>query len=263
MTRINVRVVSPSYYARVKTKQTPIKVSSRSGIIMARKLSDLMDVDTSNVQDNYIMQYDASTQKYRFYDPDKLLSDSLINGLPQEFVDYLNDTLNPQSLIDAVENIMDFINNLTLGRLANVKESVDLASDTFIIRYDQLSGKYEAVDPDEILSSAVDENGLPPEFINYLNEVLIPEALTQAVEQLATEIETLTLGDLSNVDDAEVLDKYVIMYNIITQKYEAVNPDEVLRASVTEETQEGLPSEFLDQLDTDLDNRIDFDGGEF
>lgn len=263
MTRINVRVVNPSYYGRVKSKKTPIKVASRSGIIMARKLSDLMDVDTSNVQDNYVMLYDASTQKYRFYDPDDLISKSLIDGLPEGFIDYLNDTLNPQSLIDAVANIVDFINNLTLGRLANVKESVDTASDTFIIRYDQSTGKYEAVDPDTILSSAVDENGLPADFINYLNTVLIPQKLTELFEQITEEIESLTLGDLANVNDETVLDKYVIMYNTDNLQYEAVNPDEVLRASVTEETEDGLPNEFLDQLDEDLDNRIDVDAGEY
>lgn len=263
MTSINVRVVNPSYYAKVKKTKTTIKVASRSGIVMARKLSDLMDVDTSNVQDNYIMQYDASTQKYRFYDPDELLSDALVNGLPQGFIEYLNDVLNPQSLIDAVISIYEYINSLTLGRLANVKESVDSASDTFLIRYDETAGKYEAVDPDEILSSAIDENGLPPEVLNYLNEVLIPEALAEALNQLSNALENLTLGDLANVNDLTVLDKYVLMYNSDTRTYETVNPDEVLRASVTEETEEGLPDEFLDQLDTDLDNRIDVDAGEY
>ena len=173
MSKINVRVVKPSYYGKVKTQKTPIKVTSSSGIIMARKLSDLMDVDTSNVQDNFIMQYDASSQKYKFYDPDELLANALINGLPEGFMDYLNANLLPEKILTMIDDIYQYINNLTLGKLANVKESVDLASDTFIIRYDEVSGKYEAVDPDEILSSAVDQNGLPQDFIDYLNNVLI------------------------------------------------------------------------------------------
>jgi hypothetical protein len=263
MAPINVRVVNPTYSARVKRSKNPIKVASRSGIIMARKLSDLMDVDTSNVQDNYVMIYDAASQKYKFFDPDQLLSDALINGLPEGFIEYLNDVLNPQSLIDAVIDIYEYINSLTLGRLANVKESVDTASDTFLIRYDETAGKYEAVDPDEILSSAIDENGLPPEVLSYLNEVLIPEAFNNALQQLTSELRNLKLGDLANVNDLSVLDKYVIMYDADSAIYETVNPDEVLRASVTEETEEGLPNEFLDQLDEDLDNRIDVDAGEY
>ena len=71
-----------------------------------------------------------------------------------------------------------------------------------------------------------------------------------------------TLDDLLDVDVSGVSDKYVIMYDASTQKYIAVNPDEVLSASsTTETTQPGLPSDFKDQLDTDLDDRIDLDGG--
>lgn len=263
MTRINVRVSSPRFYTKLNTKQAKINVSSSSGIIMARKLSDLMDVDVSNVQDNYILMYDATDEKYKAYDPGEILTASTLNGLPQEFIDYLNQTLEPEILIQAIADVVDYINNLTLGQLANVSDAVDSTSDTFIIRYNQQLGQYEAVDPDEILSSAIDETGLPGNFIDYLNEVLIPQSLLEALEQINNEIQTLNLGDLANVDDEEALDKYVIMYNGITRIYEAVNPDEVLRASVTEETEEGLPEEFLDQLDTDLDNRIDVDAGEY
>lgn len=263
MTKINVRVVKPSYYGKVKTQKTPIKVSSSSGIIMARKLSDLMDVDTSNVQDNFIMQYDASSQKYKFYDPDELLSTALVNGLPEGFMDYLNENLLPERITSVLDDIYQYINNLTLGKLANVKESVDLASDTFIIRYDEVSGKYEAVDPDEILSSAIDESGLPQDFIDYLNDVLVPDALQQALNQLLLEVRNLTLGDLVNVDDVSVLDRYVLMYDSESETYKTYNPDEVLKAAVEETTEPGLPEEFLQQLDDDLDNRIDTDAGFF
>lgn len=263
MTRINVRSSKSNYYSIVKTPSRKLKVSTQSGIIMARKLSDLMDVDTSNVQDNYVMLYDASTQKYRFYDPDDLLSKSLINGLPEGFTEFLNDTLNPTALINAVNQIYEYISNLTLGKLANVKETVDDASDTFIVRFDESTGKYEAVDPDEILKSAVDENGLPSNFITYLNNILVPLSLLNLSDIISDRIDRLNLGDLANVDDENVLDKYILMYNSAIQRYRTVNPDEVLKAAVEETTQEGLPEEFLQQLDDDLDNRIDFDGGEF
>lgn len=73
-----------------------------------------------------------------------------------------------------------------------------------------------------------------------------------------------TLNELLDVDVSGVKDKYLIMYDSATQKYKAVNPDDVLSASsTTETTQPGLPTDFKDRLDVDLDNRIDLDGGSF
>lgn len=70
--------------------------------------------------------------------------------------------------------------------------------------------------------------------------------------------------ELLDVDVAGVEDKYVIMYDATTQKYTAMNPDELLSAaSNTETTQPGLPSDFVNTLDVDLDNRIDVDAGSF
>jgi hypothetical protein len=264
MTKINVRVVTPSYNSRVRSGKKTINVSSKSGIIMARKLADLMDVDVSNVQDNFILKYDAIDQKYRAYDPDELLTAAFSDGIPQQIIDYLNNTLNPQALIDAVIQIYDYISNLTIGKLANVKESVDFADDTYVFRYDKSTEKYESVDPDEILLSAIQQpSGLPSQFLNYLNEILIPQKLAELINKLQQTIDTLTLGDLFNVNDTEVLDKYVIMFNAADSLYKAVNPDEVLKATVQETTQEGLPEEFLQQLDDDLDNRIDVDAGTY
>jgi hypothetical protein len=72
------------------------------------------------------------------------------------------------------------------------------------------------------------------------------------------------LNDLLDVDVSGVNDKYVIMYDASTKKYTAVNPDDVLSASSTTETiQPGLPENFVDTLDVDLDDRIDLDGGTF
>jgi hypothetical protein len=73
-----------------------------------------------------------------------------------------------------------------------------------------------------------------------------------------------TLNELLDVDVSGVRDKYLIMYDSATGKYKAVNPDTVLSASsTTETTQPGLPTDFKNQLDTDLDNKIDLDGGSF
>ena len=73
-----------------------------------------------------------------------------------------------------------------------------------------------------------------------------------------------TLNELLDVDVSGVGDKFVIMYNATTGKYTAVNPDEVLSAaSNTETTQPGLPQNFIDTLDVDLDDKIDLDAGGF
>ena len=73
-----------------------------------------------------------------------------------------------------------------------------------------------------------------------------------------------TLNELLDVDVSGVGDKFVIMYNATTGKYTAVNPDVVLSAaSNTETTQPGLPQNFIDTLDVDLDDKIDVDAGGF
>lgn len=74
------------------------------------------------------------------------------------------------------------------------------------------------------------------------------------------------LDDLLDVDinPGNKKDQYVLVYNAITGKYVLVNPDVVLTsASTTELTQPGLPGDFVNELDKDLDNRIDIDGGTF
>jgi hypothetical protein len=51
------------------------------------------------------------------------------------------------------------------------------------------------------------------------------------------------------------------MYDATTQKYITVDPDVVLSAAVA--TNNGLPQDFINQLDVDLDDRIDLDAGTF
>lgn len=67
--------------------------------------------------------------------------------------------------------------------------------------------------------------------------------------------------DLLDVDVTSASDKYLIMYDANVQKYIAVNPDDVLISSVEEPNSPGLPDQFIDKLDIDLDNKIDLDGG--
>lgn len=64
-----------------------------------------------------------------------------------------------------------------------------------------------------------------------------------------------------NIDVSEISDGYVLMYNQSLGRYTFVNPNEVLSKSVVEDN--SLPSVFIQQLDTDLDNKIDVDAGLF
>jgi len=184
---MKVKVVTKKYRLSAQTGQDRINVSTRSGIVMARKLSDLQDVDVSGVKDQ------------------------------------------------------------------------------FFLMYDQNENKYKAVNPDEVLiSSALTETtqpGLPQQFIEYLNTILNLD--DQDLADLADRINNLTLGDLKDVEVDDALDKYIIMFNQALNEWQAQNPDSLLTAAVEETTNPGLPDAFLDQLDEDLDNRIDIDAGEY
>ena len=71
--------------------------------------------------------------------------------------------------------------------------------------------------------------------------------------------EVANLSDLSDVDVSGIQDNYVLIYNSSTGKFVAENPDNVLSNAVTA----GLPSDFVDKLDVDLDDKIDLDAGNF
>jgi hypothetical protein len=74
-----------------------------------------------------------------------------------------------------------------------------------------------------------------------------------------------TLEELLDVDVAGVQDNYVIMYSASTQKYTAVNPDDILTSAVTDVNSPGIPGQFINALDTDLnrEDNIDIDAGTF
>ena len=73
-----------------------------------------------------------------------------------------------------------------------------------------------------------------------------------------------TINDLQDVEISGTNDKYVLMYDQATGKWRDVNPDVVLSASSNTETiQPGLPADFVNTLDVDLDDRIDIDAGTF
>ncbi len=78
------------------------------------------------------------------------------------------------------------------------------------------------------------------------------------------EIMPQNLDELTDVEISGNNDKYVLMYDASTNKWRDVNPDAVLSAaSDTETIQPGLPNDFVNTLDVDLDNKIDLDAGTF
>lgn len=70
---------------------------------------------------------------------------------------------------------------------------------------------------------------------------------------------TTNFGSIS-VDTSNVQDGYVLMYDQNIGLYKFVDPDVVLEKSVQDNS---LPADFLQQLDVDLDDRIDVDSGSF
>jgi hypothetical protein len=68
------------------------------------------------------------------------------------------------------------------------------------------------------------------------------------------------LSGIDNIDVSDINDGYVLMYSDTQQRYVFMDPDELLSKSVEDNF---LPSDFIQKLDTELNNRIDVDAGEF
>lgn len=72
------------------------------------------------------------------------------------------------------------------------------------------------------------------------------------------------LRELQDVQITDSPDKYILMYDAVSGMWKNVNPDDVLSASASLETsQPGLPTDFINTLDVELDNKIDLDAGIF
>lgn len=77
---------------------------------------------------------------------------------------------------------------------------------------------------------------------------------------LSQAAEVANFSDLGDFDNTGVQDGWVLMYDSATGKIKTVNPDLVFTKAVSDNS---LPSEFIDQLDGDLDDKIDLDAGSF
>jgi len=77
--------------------------------------------------------------------------------------------------------------------------------------------------------------------------------------QVNTGVEVARLQDLSDVNVTGVENGFILTYDAATQTYVTLNPDNVLSNAVPG----GLPADFINTLDVDLDNKVDVDGGSF
>jgi hypothetical protein len=94
----------------IGTGQIEVIVASVGGGVA--NLSDILDVDTSNLSastNKYIMVYDATTQKYKFVNPDEVLdssvgvttSDPAPVGMSTATIQYLDQVLDNKIDLDA------------------------------------------------------------------------------------------------------------------------------------------------------------------
>lgn len=78
---------------------TKVVASNLSDLSSVYSLDGLTDVDTTGIQDNYVLQYDASSGKFIFVDPDQILADAVPGGIPGSFINVLDtDTSRPDNI---------------------------------------------------------------------------------------------------------------------------------------------------------------------
>lgn len=94
--------------------------------------------------------------------------------------------------------------------------------------------------------------------------------LTSPTKLKVNQAEAIVANNFADLNDVNVgnlnpnKDNYVVVYDSDTGQFTLVDPDVVLSAaSTTSGPQPGLPADFVNTLDVDLDDRIDLDAGTF
>lgn len=95
------------------------------------------------------------------------------------------------------------------------------------------------------------------------NNIKVRVGQQNSIKVISTTLGGGSLAALSDVDSTNAQNNYLLSYNSSTNTYEFVNPDDILIAAVNEPNSVGLPTAFIDALDSDLDNKIDLDAGNF
>jgi hypothetical protein len=105
--------------------------------------------------------------------------------------------------------------------------------------------------------------------INYTVKIVKPSSFkvtreTTMASNYFQELVDVSVPDISKLSSNPNKANYVVAYNSTLNKFVIIDPDAVLSAaSETSSVQPGLPADFINTLDVDLDNRIDLDGGTF
>ena len=100
--------MSNSYNVRVgNLNTTRVRLGSQNATqVVASNLSSAgqviggIAVDFSNIQDNFVLQYDANLNKIIAVNPDQVLQDAVPGGIPDDFINVLDTDLNRGQNID-------------------------------------------------------------------------------------------------------------------------------------------------------------------
>jgi CO dehydrogenase/acetyl-CoA synthase beta subunit len=100
--------MSNSYNVKVgNLNTTRVRLGSQNAIqVVASNLSSAgqviggIAVDFSNIQDNFVLQYDANLNKIIAVNPDQVLQDAVPGGIPDDFINVLDTDLNRGQNID-------------------------------------------------------------------------------------------------------------------------------------------------------------------
>ena len=79
-----------------------VNESATLGETSSDNINGIGNIDFTNVQDGYVLMYNAELQKYIFVDPDVVLSKAVEdNSLPQDFIDKLDIDLDDRIDLDS------------------------------------------------------------------------------------------------------------------------------------------------------------------
>lgn len=94
--------------------------------------------------------------------------------------------------------------------------------------------------------------------VNPQDTIRVRIGQQDAIKVISSVGTPLKLGDLSDVDDTNKNDNYLISYDSSTNTYKLVNPDKILSDAAKEPIQPGLPIDFLDEI-----INLEIDGGSY
>ena len=95
----NIKVQPPNIIKVRVGDQTSTKVVSSSLSSNTNSVGGVQ-FNLSGIQDNYVLQYDSTTQSIIAVDPDQVLQDSVPGGIPGDFINVLDTDLNRVDNID-------------------------------------------------------------------------------------------------------------------------------------------------------------------